>query len=235
MRAVCASCHATPSAAAHPDIHIDARADCIGCHMPRLATNYTHVAVTDHRIRRRPDQAKLEGDHALQETLAAWVEPPIQFRQRNLTLANLTAGIKPGGVLAKRTGLDLFHALPPAQRDQDPAMLAAACDAMFAVEVCRLAATKQPESADRAMNLGVALAKVGDLAGAERALNTAIRLDPSLKHAYVELWSLYDRQSRTRELNETSDRFLRWNPQNIMFRVLKATISAESKPSGTHK
>jgi tetratricopeptide (TPR) repeat protein len=99
-----------------------------------------------------------------------------------------------------------------------------------AVEMCGEAAEMLPESSDRAMNLGTALARAGELAQAERALNKAIALDPSLKHAYVELWSLYDRQQKIRELTETSDRFLNWNPQNIMFRVLKATIAAEPIP-----
>jgi hypothetical protein len=81
------------------------------------------------------------------------------------------------------------------------------------------------------MNLGEALAMSGQLAAAESALNKAIALDPSLKHAYIDLWSLYDRQQKTRELTETSNRFLTWNPQNIMFRVLKAAIAAESAPS----
>jgi hypothetical protein len=43
--------------------------DCIGCHMPRAATNISHVALTDHRIPRRPDPSGTEQPHSLPTTL----------------------------------------------------------------------------------------------------------------------------------------------------------------------
>ena len=116
-----------------------------------------------------------------------------------------------------------------------PFALAAICEAMLqegrlreAVSPCRRAAEKEPDSADRAMALGIALVRSGELAEAERWLGKATLLDPSLKHAYVELWNLYDRQGRLAEMTHTLDHYLQWNPQNIMFRVLKAAIEMES-------
>jgi hypothetical protein len=223
IRGVCTACHATLSKAAHPN----SQPECVSCHMPRLATEFAHVAVTDHRILRRPG-VPVEDNETRSQTLAAWVDPPAVFRQRDLILANLTAGHRQGLATIRLAGLSLLDVLPSSQRDADSALLAAACEAMLdqgmlqkAVEACRRAEETQPESADRAMTLGIALNRSGDLAGAERQLNNAIRLDPSLKHAYVELWTLYDGQNKTREKAETADRFLRWNPRNIMFRVLK--------------
>ncbi len=232
VREICASCHATLSKAAHPK----AESECGSCHMPPLKTEYAHVAVTDHRILRRPG-APVEGSEARSKTLGAWVDPPAEFRQRDLILANLTVGHRLGLPALRLAGLTQLKALPSPRRDADSALLASACDAMLdqgmvqrAVELCRQAAESQPESADRAMTFGIALNQSGDLAGAERQLKNAIRLDPSLKHAYVELWTLYDKQNKTRGMMETSDLFLTWNPRNIMFRVLKKDRQGGARP-----
>lgn len=141
----------------------------------------------------------------------------------------------------KQNGINLLSGLPASERLQDAGVLVAACEIMLdqrrfgdAVRVCGEAAERLPQSADRAMNLGTALAQGGEFGPAERALQKAIALDPSLKHAYVELWTLYDRQQKTQGLTETADQFLKWNPQNIMFRVLKAAIAAESSGAQKH-
>ena len=196
-----------------------------------------HVAVTDHRILRRPaDNPLHQQESTASGALAAWVEPPVEARRRDLALANLTVGLRPGRQVLEQTGLDLLAALPPTERRQD-AILAAECGAMLslkareAVDVCRRAAERIPESADRAMALGTALERAGDLAAAEKALRKAIEIDPSLKHAYAELWTVYDRQNKIQEMKQLADRFLAWNPRNVMFRILKADISAESGPA----
>ncbi len=75
------------------------------------------------------------------------------------------------------------------------------------------------------MNLGIVLKRSGDLAEAERQLTRAIDLDPSLKQAYMELATLYNSQGRVREMTDTIDRFLKWNPQDILFRLQKARLA----------
>jgi hypothetical protein len=238
---ICLSCHSALSKAAHPD----SGSGCMGCHMPQVSTHSAHVAVTDHRIRRRaemqPAGNRTTEAEASGRALVAWIEPPPEARQRDLALAHVSVGLKRGILSLKRSGLDLLRALPASQRARDTEILIASCQTLLdqrvlqdAVRMCGEAAKRSPESADRAMNLGEALAMSGQLDAAESALNRAIALDPSLKHAYIDLWSLYDRRHRTRELTETSNRFLTWNPQNIMFRVLKAAIAAESAPSQAH-
>lgn len=231
IREVCASCHAALSKVEHPV----PEADCVSCHMPRLSTGYTHVAVTNHRIPRRPN-GSMETKAGAPKKLTAWVNPPVQFRQRDLMLANLLAGNRLGQAALRHAGLSVFDALTDSQREADAAALAGACEATLdekllkkAVEVCRLAMEQEPASADRAMSLGIALDRAGELEEAERELKKAIRLDPSLKHAYVELWTLYDAQKKTREMAETGDLFLRWNPQNVMFRVLKEALAGEAR------
>jgi tetratricopeptide (TPR) repeat protein len=114
-----------------------------------------------------------------------------------------------------RIGLNLMSG-----QDRDSDLLAAACEAEHKVATCRQAAEADPGSADRAMALGSALAAAGELDAAENQLRRAIDLDPSLKHAYLELWDVYDRRHKTAEMKATAERFLEWNPENVIFRVL---------------
>jgi len=85
----------------------------------------------------------------------------------------------------------------------------------------------QPRSAKAAMNLGIVLSRSGDSAEAEIQLAQAIKLDPSLKQAYIELAKLYAGQGRTQDLNQTLDQFLKFNPQDIMFRLQKQRLQSQ--------
>jgi tetratricopeptide (TPR) repeat protein len=230
IRGICLSCHARLSRVAHPS----PQPECVSCHMPRLSSEYAHVAITDHRIVRRPVVPN-RSTAAGPVMLAPWVEPPPGFRQRDLALAGLIVGYKQGMPSIGQDALHQLEAIPAAQLADDPTLLAAVCDAMLErgspqarVDLCRQAAEKQPESADRAMAFGKALALSGDASGAERQFTDAIRLDPSLKRAYLELWTLYDGQHRINEMRETTERYLNWNPRNILFRRLKAVLTMES-------
>jgi tetratricopeptide (TPR) repeat protein len=206
--------------------------------MPRLSSEYAHVAITDHRIVRRPVVPNRSAE-AGSTTLAAWVEPPAEFRQRDLTLAGLIVGFRPGfkqGMPSVgQDALRRLETIPVAQLADDPTLLAAACDAMLergspqaSKDLCRQSAEKQPGSADRALAFGKALALSGDASGAERQFTNAIRLDPSLKRAYLELWTLYDGQHNIGGMRETIERYLNWNPRNILFRRLKAILTTET-------
>ena len=222
MREICQSCHAKLSASVHP---ASAR-DCVSCHMPRLSSEYAHVAVTDHRIVRR---AEREETSLAPATLRAWVEPAVALRGRNRVVAELTAGVRLRRNELTQAGLEHLRDLSAATYQDDAVLQAAACDALVqqaklreGLPFCREAATLQPQSADRAMALGAALARVNDIDEAERHLIRAVQLDPSLKRAYVELWTLYERQGRTAEMRDIIARYLKWNPRNIMFRILQS-------------
>jgi tetratricopeptide (TPR) repeat protein len=197
IRDICSSCHALLSKAAHSSVPNE----CVSCHMPRVPTEYAHVAVTDHRIVRRSPVSRQEVETG-PKTLVVWMEPPAQVRRPD---------------------------------SANPRALAAKCEILLkqgnpreAVGPCRRAAELEPESADRAMALGTALAKSGDLVESERQLRRAIQIDPSLKHAYVELWTLYDSQRRAKDMDDTLQSYLNWNPRSVMFRVLKSAIEMES-------
>jgi predicted CXXCH cytochrome family protein len=215
MTRVCTSCHATLSSA----VHRSAGADCVRCHMPaRPANNIAHLAVTDHRLR-RPGAAEAP-NYTGPETLVPWRDAPAEFRQRDLALAQLQVSS-----LAAQ-GARLLETLPESQQNSDPDVLSA-LEAAFlestapakAVALSKWAVDAVPGSATFALNHGLALKRAGNTADAERELLRAIDLDPSLMQAYAQLAVLYDSQGKATESRAIIGRFLRWNPQNIQFRI----------------
>jgi predicted CXXCH cytochrome family protein len=228
IRAICASCHRKLSPAAHPEN----QRECTSCHMPSTpTTNVTHAALTDHRILRRPLNATK--DEANQQSappkIAAWREPPRQFRDRDLALAEILAAISKNQPSLEQEGGRLLEALPEIQRDGDFDALSALeglslqrGDLVSATQLGRRAAELRPGSANAAMNLGIVFERSGDAVEAEREFRRAIELDISLKPAYQHLAILYGRQRRTQPMLDVIDRFLKWNPQDIMFRLQRA-------------
>jgi Flp pilus assembly protein TadD len=77
----------------------------------------------------------------------------------------------------------------------------------------------RPQCASCALGLGLAQKQAGDLPEAERQLLRAIDLDPSLMQAYAQLALLYDGQKRVQDAAAIVNRFLKWNPRNIQFRL----------------
>jgi tetratricopeptide (TPR) repeat protein len=194
-------------------------------------TNVTHAALTDHRILRRPLNATK--DEASQQSappkIAAWREPPRQFRDRDLALAEILAAISKNQPSLEQEGGRLLEALPEIQRDGDFDALSALeglslqrGDLVSATQLGRRAAELRPGSANAAMNLGIVFERSGDAVEAEREFRRAIELDISLKPAYQHLAILYGRQRRTQPMLDVIDRFLKWNPQDIMFRLQRA-------------
>jgi len=232
MRGICTSCHASLSKTAHPS----EQTDCVSCHMPRsAASDVQHSAITDHRILRRPLPLE-QPPVAAMEHLEAWAEPPAQFRQRNLGLAELLVALLKGVPQLTGSGLSILENLQPGQANGDPLVLAAVGSARVirgdireAVGFHERAAEKQPDSADYAVNLAYDLKAAGDFKGAERELKRAVELDPSLERAYMELAGLYYDQRRKPEALATLDRYLRWNPASVLFRFQKARLLAEQR------
>jgi predicted CXXCH cytochrome family protein len=230
MRGICTSCHATLSKEAHPS----EQTDCVSCHMPRsAASDVQHSAITDHRILRRPQPLEQPSAEAI-EHLEAWAEPPAQFRQRDLGMAELLVALIKRVPQLTGSGLALLENLGPGKANEDALVLAALGSARVirgdvreAVGLHERAAEKQPDSADYALNLAYDLKLAGDSTGAERELKRAIDLDPSLERAYMDLAGLYYDQQRKAEAVATLDRYLKWNPGNIMFRVQRARLLAE--------
>jgi tetratricopeptide (TPR) repeat protein len=190
--------------------------------LARPANNIAHLAVTDHRIRRPNAPAGAAGPAAV----VAWREPPAEFRQRDLALAKLQISAKENLPDIMRESVKMLEALPESQQNNDPDVLSS-LEVSFlanspparAVALSRWAVESMPSSATFALNYGLALKGAGDLKQAEREFLRSIELDPSLMRSYAELAVLYDSQGRRAESVAVINRFLKWNPQSIQFRL----------------
>jgi tetratricopeptide (TPR) repeat protein len=230
IRAICTSCHAILSKAAHPGTV----AECTSCHMPKRSnTDISHVAITDHRILRHPEAIEAStpiGD----ATLTAWVDPPTAFRDRDLGLAEVNVGVREKSRSIGQAGLRLLLGMRASDRNNDAVVLSTLGGLLLqqdkaaaSLTLFQIAAAKEPNSAQHALYLALALMGMGDFAKAEAELKHAIELDPSFTQSYIELCTLYRDQGRTAEVQETLDRYLRWNPQSIAFRILKQSTAGK--------
>jgi predicted CXXCH cytochrome family protein len=225
MREVCRSCHSTLSKEAHAAV-----TECVSCHMPRLTPDdIPHTASTDHRILRRP--APLPSGESANAEISAWQDPPPEFRARDLAVAALVIGGTHGLSSLRETGVNLLEALPKPEQEKDAALLSSLISIRLqrqeldqAREFARRAIELQPDSGFASLNLALALQNGGDDAGAERQLLHTIDLDPSLQPAWMNLVLLYEQQGRQADRTAILDRYLKWNPQNIWFRKLKAML-----------
>jgi tetratricopeptide (TPR) repeat protein len=125
----------------------------------------------------------------------------------------------------------LLEALPQREKENDPEVLSSLVSIRLqlreleqAREFARRAAEVQPDSGFASLNLALALQNSGDDAGAERQLLHTIDLDPSLQPAWINLVFLYEKQGRQADRIAILDRYLKWNPQSIWFRQLKAML-----------
>lgn len=225
IRDVCRSCHSTLSKTAHASV-----TECVTCHMPRLTPDdIPHTASTDHRILRRP--APLPNVANVGAEITAWQDPPSQFRARDLAVAALVIGGTHGLSSLREKGVDLLEALPQPDKENDPEVLSSLVSIRLqsreleqARKFARRAIEVQPDSGFASLNLALALQNSGDDAGADRQFLHTIDLDPSLQPAWVNLVFLYEKQGREVDRAALLDRYLKWNPQNIWFRQLKAML-----------
>jgi hypothetical protein len=228
IRQVCQSCHSKFSNAAKT-VHA-AVTECVSCHMPRLTPeDIPHTASTDHRILRRP--SPLPEVESAGAEISAWQDPPPQFRERDLAVAALAVGGTQNLPSLRNKGVRLLETIPQRERENDPALLSSLISVKLknrepepALELARHATQLQPDSGFASLNLAFALQDSGDEAGAEHRLLKTIDLDPSLQQAWVNLTFLYEKQRRDADRIAILDRYLRWNPQNIWFRRLKAIL-----------
>ncbi len=237
IRSVCLTCHAQLTQAAHPGAHNAPAQECTTCHMPKSpTTDIPHAAVTDHRLRRRPltDVERSGNPTSDAQTVVAWREPAQAIRERNLSLAEVVIGYTKKLPDIGQKGFAGLDALPRAVQDSDPIVVSdleglAMQQDNFA-EALRLGKRSielQPASAKAAMNYGLVLKQAGELAEAEHQLTRAVGLDPSLKQAYIELATLYASQREMKNVSDTIERFLKWNPQDVMFRLQRARLGTQ--------
>ncbi len=223
IKAVCTSCHRALPSASHPA----AITECTSCHMPRgPTTDIPHAARTDHRILRRPTTASVQP-----AAIKVWRAGPAEWRDRNLGLAEVFAGVTNSLPQLTEEGWQNLNAIPEENRDasvlSDFEGLAVQNQNLEeAVRVGRRIVELQPQSAKAAMNFGIVLKRSQRAGDAEREFKRAISLDPSLKQAYLELVGMYAELGRREDVKSTVDRYLKFNPQDILFRVQRQRLDA---------
>jgi tetratricopeptide (TPR) repeat protein len=211
----CLTCHAQnfPAQAQHP-----ARdSDCLSCHMPkRDAKDGGHSAFTDHRIQRRPVDAAASGAAsaatATATNIATWREGPAEFRERNLGIAYIDAGIQRRSSPFVVQG---YRMLTEVQRQfsNDPeffktigqALLLAnkTSEAKVALERAR---QLDPQSATTEASLAGPYLQDGNWQAAAEHLERSLALDPLNLPAASTLLDLYAKQGKRNEAASLSEK-----------------------------
>lgn len=223
VKAICTSCHAQLSPAAHKA----SVAECTSCHMPaREASNVAHAAVTDHRILRRPGlQLKSVGVGEEVRTPTVWHSPPPPLDQRNLGLACFEVARDHRSVPLAREAARLLTTLPPAITE-DPEVLTDLGDLLLqeqrpkdAVKLFAEVTRKRPHDASDMLHLAAAYEVAGEQADAIKTFELAIQLDPSLQRAYFELARLYAKLGQESVRVQVLQRYIQLFPETIKGRL----------------
>ncbi len=221
-RARCLSCHGAELLKTHPKPD----KNCIDCHMPRLpVTNGGHTIFTDHRIAiYTPQQIAAGKNFAAAPApqlnkgpgagqLVPWREPPHEFSQRNLGLADVEVGERVKSLAMIQRGYRLLVRCLP-RFPNDPAVLTAlgqvllgshhdsSAEAMFerVIQV-------QPDNASNYLHAALASKAAGDDAKAIDDLNRALELDPIMRQSYLELARIYEEEGNAAMLRQTDERY----------------------------
>ncbi len=88
----------------------------------RTPTDIGHTAITDHRILRRNDTVPQTAD-SKPANLAAWREPPPEFRQRDLGMAYLEVASQHKLEAMAQAGIKLLATLPASRQNEDAEVL----------------------------------------------------------------------------------------------------------------
>lgn len=233
IRAICTSCHQKPSPAAHPA----SLTECTSCHMPTNGkTTIAHASNTDHRILRPGEQPR---DSGKMLRLSAWREPQPNFQQRNLGIAELRLPRQDYQGLWSDGG-DLLLSLGGRAHDDSDVVFSLTAfyldsgDLPRALEFARRAVELSPQSAVRALTLARILETSGADDKAEQQFVKAIALNPSWKEPYGRLTMFYVRQKKFEDAIRVLDRYLTWNPNEILFHEWrKQILSQENAGTGS--
>jgi predicted CXXCH cytochrome family protein len=227
IRSVCGSCHQKLS----PTAHTAELKECTSCHMPTInKTTISHASNTDHRILRHP---KTPGTEVQKETLVAWRQPPEQFRQRNLGIAELLLSsdenkdlwLDGGNILSSLSSETLKTDANVVSSLQ--AFYFGTGDLSRALELGQRAVELNPQSANAALALGRVLEASGADDKAQEQFLRAINLNPSWKEAYGRLAMSYAKQRRFEDAIGILDRYLQWNPNEVLFHKWKKQLSSQ--------
>lgn len=190
----------------------------------------SHASHTDHRILRYPPS---ENRAPQKQKLVVWRDPPEEFRQRDLGLAELKLSPDENDDLW-RDGGALLASLDPKQLMVDADAVLALEDFYLhtgdvpkALEFGRRSVDLDPRNSTAALTFARVLEASGSASEAEEQYLRAINIDPSLKEAYGRLAVHYAKQRRFEDAKNILDRYLQWNPNEIFFHELERQFSAQ--------
>lgn len=209
FRELCLGCHA----AALEKSHAAAGRDCVACHMPRLpARDGGHTVFTDHRITKRPQP---QGDTTAGANLAAWREPDVRLRDRNLAMALVAVGFENASSAEVVRGYRMLNQVAK-EFPNDPAVLTSLGSVLLrakqpeeALRVFEKVLLLKPGYAPYEVNAATALIAAGRKAEALPHLERATLLDPLLEQAVELLTEVYTDEGEASKAAELLERYER--------------------------
>lgn len=235
FRSRCLSCHGSALLKTHPKPN----EDCIGCHMPRRpVSDGGHTTFTDHRIARvNPTPAELPSSHTESaDELVPWHEPPTQFADRNLGLAEVAVGRSLKVPDLARRGARLLiqvHSSSP----KDAAVLTGIGQVLFdlgryedSATVYEEAIKVEPDVASNYLRAAEACRGAKHETKAIQYLERTIEMDPMIQEAYGELAAVYTAQNKPDLVRQTWVQFVRVFPGSIEARAQLRRLEDHSSP-----
>jgi hypothetical protein len=227
----CLSCHGSSLLNTHPKPN----EDCIGCHMPRRpVTDGGHTTFTDHRITRlNPTPGELaSGNTESADELVPWNDPPSEFAQRNLGLAEVAVGRSLKLPDLARRLIEVHSTFP-----KDAPLLTGIGQVLFdlgryedSATVYEEAIRLEPDVASNYLRAGEAWRGVKNDSKAIQDLEKTVEIDPMIQEAYGELAAIYAAQNEIDLVRQTLDRFVRVFPGSIEARAQLRRLGDGSSP-----
>ncbi len=202
----CLSCHTANLPSSHPA----KKSDCLACHMPRRdAKDGGHTVFTDHRIQRKPETpVELPANSGI----AAWREPAPELQRRNLGIAYIDVGMQRHSSSFVVQG---YRALTEVQgqftNDSDffkwigEALLLGKQNSDAQLAFGR-ALQLDPDSALTEASAAAPYIQEGDSEDAIHHLERAVSLDPLFLPAASTLIGLYEKEGKTAEAADLSNK-----------------------------
>ncbi|MGO8789200.1 MAG: multiheme c-type cytochrome [Terriglobia bacterium] len=214
----CLTCHGAALLKTHPKPN----ENCIGCHMPRReVTDGAHTTFTDHRITRRPIPENTVEVPVEDRKLIAWHEPPAEFADRDLGLADVEVGERLRSKSMTLAGMQLLLACW-SKSPNDVAVLTGIGEVLFnlgenehSAAVYEQAIQLEPNVAAHYLHAAVAWHAAGDNTKAVTYLDKALQLDPLYEEAYRQLGGIYSEVAEPDKVRDIHERYLKAFPGTV--------------------
>jgi len=216
-RGKCVACHSEPFAAKH---HPETK-DCIGCHMPFVASSLAHTQATDHRILKHAMAVPVSAPAQTTESQPQLKPFPDIPQTRNdarsfgLAWQSLAEGGQPGVLPIAHKYLSQAVSAD----DKDSAVLASLGyieqqqgDLKKAAELYESALKANPNQLDALTNLGVLEANGGNLTRATALWKAAFEKAPYKSAIGLNLAIAYCKQQDFKSAQNITLRVLEFNP-----------------------